>query len=45
MGNVQAEAMAEMRGAQAGGTAEDIQIPDEELDIDAELAEMKRKLC
>ena len=40
----EAEAMAELRGAQAGGTAEDIQIPDDELDIDAELAEMKGKL-
>ena len=40
----EAEAMAELRGAQAGGTAEDIQIPDEELEIDAELVEMKRTL-
>ncbi len=40
----EAEAMAELRGAEAGGTAEDIQIPDDELDIDAELAEMKGKL-
>jgi len=40
----EAEAIAELRGLEAGGTAEDIDIPDEELDVSAELAELKQKL-
>jgi phage shock protein A len=42
----EAEAVAELRGMAAGGTAEDVDevdIPDEELDVSAELAELKRK--
>lgn len=41
----EAEAIAELRGMEAGGTAEDVEeIPDEELDVAAELAELKRSL-
>ena len=40
----EAAAMAELRGMEAGGTAEDIEVPEEELSVSAELAEMKRKL-
>ena len=41
----EAEAMAELRGIEAGGTAEDVaDLPDDGLDIAAELAELKKKL-
>lgn len=40
----EAAAMAELRGMEAGGTAEDVDTPDEELDVSTELAELKRKL-
>lgn len=40
----EAAAMAELRGMEAGGTAEDVEAPEEELDVSAELAELKRKL-
>jgi phage shock protein A len=40
----EAAAMAELRGMEAGGTAEDIEAPEEETDVSAELAELKRKL-
>jgi phage shock protein A len=40
----EAEAMAELRGMEAGGAAQDVELPNEELDVSAELAEMKRKL-
>jgi phage shock protein A len=40
----EAAAMAELRGMEAGGTAEDVEVPEEELGVSAELAEMKRKL-
>ena len=40
----EAAAMAELRGMEAGGTAEDVEVPEEELDVSAELAEMKRTL-
>lgn len=40
----EAAAMAELRGIDVGRTACDVEIPDEELDVSAELAEMKRKL-
>ncbi len=41
----EAEAMAELRGIEAGGTAEDVaDISDNELDVAAELAELKKKL-
>ncbi|HYW80186.1 MAG TPA: PspA/IM30 family protein [Thermoguttaceae bacterium] len=41
----EAEAMAELRGIEAGGTADDIaDIPDEELDVAAELAELKKRV-
>jgi len=40
----EAEAIAELRAEQAGGTVEDIDSPDEELDMSAELAELKKKL-
>ena len=40
----EAEAIAELRGLEAGGTAEDIEIPDGELDVSAELAELKEKV-
>ena len=41
----EAEAIAELRGLEAGGTAEDVEeIPDEELDVAAELAELKQSL-
>jgi len=41
----EAEAIAELRGLQAGGTAVDVEeIPGEELDVTSELAELKQKL-
>jgi len=40
----EAAAMAELRGMETGGTAEDVEAPEEELDVSAELAELKRKL-
>jgi phage shock protein A len=40
----EAAAMAELRGMEVGGTAEDIEVPEEELSVSAELAEMKRKV-
>ena len=40
----EAEAIAELRGLEAGGTVKDIETPDEELDVSAELAELKKKL-
>ncbi len=40
----EAEALAELRSEQAGATPEDIEVPNEELDVGAELAELKRKL-
>ena len=40
----EAAAMAGLRGMEAGGTAVDIEVPEEELSVSAELAEMKRKL-
>jgi phage shock protein A len=40
----EAAAMAELRGLDAGGAAEDIESPEEELGVSAELAELKRKL-
>ncbi len=40
----EAEAIAELRGLEAGGTAEDVEVPDEDLDVSAELAELKRKM-
>ena len=40
----EAAAMAELRGMEAGGTAEDVEAPEEDLDVSAELAELKRKL-
>lgn len=40
----EAAAMAELRGMEAGGTAEDVEVPEEELGVSAELAELKRKL-
>ena len=40
----EAAAMAELRGLEAGGAAADIEAPEEDLDVAAELAEMKRKL-
>ena len=39
----EAAAMAELRGMEAGGTAEDVEVPEECLDISAELAELKRQ--
>jgi phage shock protein A len=44
----EAEAIAELRGMAAGGTAEDVDefdAPDEELDVSAELAELKQKVA
>lgn len=40
----EAAAMAELRGMEAGRTADDAEAPEEELDVSAELAELKRKL-
>jgi phage shock protein A len=41
----EAEAVAELRAMGVGGTVEDLaEIPEEQCDIDAELAELKRKL-
>ncbi len=40
----EAEAIAELRAEQAGGTVEDLDIPDDELDVSAELADLKKKL-
>jgi phage shock protein A len=40
----EAAAMAELRGMGTSGTAEDIEAPEEDLDVSAELAELKRKL-
>ncbi|MBU4272789.1 MAG: PspA/IM30 family protein [Planctomycetes bacterium] len=40
----EAAAMAELRGLDAGGAAEDVETPDEGPDVSAELAELKRKL-
>jgi phage shock protein A len=40
----EAAAMAELRGMEPGGIAESIEAPEEDLDVSAELAEMKRKL-
>jgi phage shock protein A len=43
----EAAAMAELRGLEAGGAAgaaEDVETPEENLDVSAELAELKRKL-
>jgi len=43
----EAEAISELRGIEAGASAEDVEdidISDEELDVSSELAEMKRKL-
>lgn len=41
----EAEAIAELRGIEAGGTAEDVaEIPEEEVDVVAELAELKQRL-
>ncbi len=40
----EAAAMAELRGMEAGGTAEEIETPEEGIDVSAELAELKRKL-
>jgi len=41
----EAEAIAELRGLEAGGTAEDVaEISEEEVDVAAELAELKQRL-
>jgi phage shock protein A len=40
----EAAAMAELRGMEVGGAAEDVESPAEDLDVSAELAEMKRKM-
>ena len=40
----EAAAMAELRGMEAGAAAEDVEVPEECLDVSAELAELKRKL-
>jgi phage shock protein A len=40
----EAAAMAELRGMEPGGAAEDIEAPDEDLDVATELAEMKKKM-
>ena len=40
----EAAAMAELRGLGAGSTAEEVVAPEEDLDVSAELAELKRKL-
>lgn len=40
----EAEALAELRSEQAGATPEDIEVPDEELDVGAELAELKKRM-
>jgi phage shock protein A len=40
----EAEALAELRSEQAGAAPEDIEVPEEELDVAAELAELKKKL-
>ncbi len=40
----EAAAMAELRGMETGGTSDDIETPDEDLDVSSELAELKRKL-
>ena len=40
----EAAAMAELRGMDARGTAEDVNAPEKGLDVSAELAELKRKL-
>jgi phage shock protein A len=40
----EAAAMAELRGLEVGGTAEDVEASVEDLDISAELAELKHKL-
>jgi phage shock protein A len=41
----EAEAIAELRAVQAGGSAEDVEeVPEQELDVAAELAELKEQL-
>jgi phage shock protein A len=40
----EAAAMAELRGMDVGGKAEVVEVPEEDLDVTSELAEMKRKL-
>jgi phage shock protein A len=40
----EAAAMAELRGMESGAASEDIEAPEEEDDVAAELAELKRKL-
>ena len=40
----EAEALAELRSEQAGAAPEDIEVPEEDLDVAAELAELKKKL-
>ena len=41
----EAEAIAELRGLEAGGTAEDVaDIPEEDVDVAAELAELKQRI-
>jgi len=40
----EAAAMAELRGMEPHGTAENVEAPADDLDVSAELAELKRKM-